>query len=98
MSLAMHDVASDFGENADGLFLHSEQVITDEFLTGLRDARDASLQPMRSEMHRAASVPVAVVERWLREGFNIYQAPARDILKRLQAEGLDSFITTRRRI
>ena len=94
----IHDVHSDFRENVDGLVLSSVQAIPDEFLTRLREDRDASLDPLKSELNRVCSVPVAVVERWLHEGFNIYSAPAKGIIARLKREGLDAFVTTKRRL
>ena len=92
------DAHSTFNEDMDGLILSSSQQIAGEHMDRLRAAKDASLDPLKSELNRVASVPTIVVERWMREGFNIYKEPARAILARLRNEGLDGFITTKRRI
>jgi hypothetical protein len=50
------------------------------------------------EFHRVASIPTVVVEKWLREGFNIWEASGPEIVKRLKAENLDAFMATEKRI
>lgn len=75
-----------------------EQEIPEEFLTSLRKERDDSLSTPAGEFHRVASIPVAVVEKWLRQGFNVYEAPIQDTMARLRLEGLDGFLTTKKRI
>ena len=47
---------------------------------------------------RVASVPVAVHEQWLREGFDMFKESARDIVKRLQDQDLQAFITTKKQV
>ena len=47
---------------------------------------------------KVASIPVAVADKWMREGFNIYHASGKEILKRLRDENLDAFITTKKSI
>ena len=53
---------------------------------------------MEGEFMRAASIPVAVHEQWLREGFDLYQATGPEIIKRLRDQNLDYFIATEKRI
>ena len=94
------DVNWGIGENVDGLFIQKGQEITDEFLQELADSRFDSKNPAR-EYHRVASIPVGVVEKWMREGFNILTdkniTPAQ-IVARLKKEGLDAFIATNKRV
>ena len=45
-------------------------------------------------MHRVASIPVAVVEKWMREGRDFNNASVKEILGWLKAENLDAFITS----
>jgi hypothetical protein len=48
-----------------------------------------------------AEVPTMLVEVWARQGFDIVNdrnIKARDIVKRLKAEGLDDFLTTNKRV
>ena len=94
----MFDIGNKFHDTVDGLALRKQQVISPEYLDGLQAARDASLEPLTGELHRVCSVPVLLVEKWLKEGFNVYQEPAKAILKKLRDEQLDGFITTKRRI
>jgi len=42
---------------------------------------------------KVASIPQAVADKWLREGFDIYKAPANEIIRRLRMEELDLFVT-----
>lgn len=70
------------------------QEISDQFLDDCAANRHASSQTNMGEFHQFASVPTAVVEQWLREGFDIYQESARAILSRLRKEDLNAFITT----
>lgn len=88
-----HDAAWDIGEHVDGLFVKKEQYIPDEFLTANRDARFESKERAR-EFHRFASVPVVVVEKWLKEGFDIYKESPKAIIKKLKQENLESFLTS----
>lgn len=74
------------------------QEITDEFLTECSDNRIASMNGSMGDWHQVASIPVVVVEKWLREGFDIYHAPLKDIMKKLHAEDLQAFLTTERRV
>ena len=76
------------------------QDIPDEFLTDLRDSRFASRNERMGNFHKVASLPVAVVEKWIAEGFNVFDknVTVPEILKRLSAESLTDFIATNRRI
>lgn len=87
------DVNWKIGEHVDGLFVRKDQEITSEFLDELAEDRLYSNAPSK-DFHKFASVPVAIVEKWMSEGFNVYQEKPRDIIKRLQREGLEKFICT----
>lgn len=89
----LHDVDWDIGVNTDGLFVKKDQYISDEFLTANRDARFESKERAR-EYHRFASIPVVVVEQWLKEGFDVYKESPKAILKRLREQNLEAFITS----
>jgi hypothetical protein len=81
------------GSNAN-LVIAEEQFIPDEFLSSLRRERMDSISTPAGEFHRVASVPTGIVDKWKREGFDIYREPAEEILKRLRQEQLDAFITS----
>lgn len=97
-SVHVHDVGWRIDENVDGLYVHKAQQITDEYLDGLKDARIASTSAPAGEYHRIASIPVALVEKWLNEGFDVYKESAKAILKRLRNEDLGAFITSNKSI
>lgn len=80
-----------------GCVIRRVQTIPDEFTRRLADERFESWRPA-GEMHRAASIPNAVVEKWLREGYDVFQEPISKSLKKLRDEGLDAFITTNKRL
>ena len=92
-------ISSEFHCDADGLSLQHTQSIPSSFLSQLAQSRNASSAPA-GEHHRVASIPVAVVEKWLREGFDISQpdVTAAEIVTRLKAENLDAFITTTKQL
>lgn len=73
------------------------QHIPQEFLDGLRDCRNAS-SAAAGETHRVASIPCALVEKWQREGFDVFREPIRAIVARLKAEGYDFFLTTNKAV
>ena len=69
------------------------QEIPLSFLEFLKDVRSAG--PSKGDANLCASVPQAVVDQWLREGFDIYREDAKAIVARLRAQGLDAFITSK---
>lgn len=80
------------------LVVKREQEIPDEFLDHIKDERFDTVNTPAGEMHRIASLPVGTVESWRNQGFDVYQESAHAIVDRLRREGLDSFITTSKRI
>lgn len=95
--IAIADIDWAIGEHVDGLFVRKDQDITPQFLNDCATARFESNTPSK-DLHHIAAIPVVVVEKWLSEGFDIYQETPRAILRRLREESLDSFITTNKRI
>jgi hypothetical protein len=94
----MLDVNSTLVSRGDGLAIHREQTISDEFLDHLDSERLAASTVRAQDNLKVASVPVSVVEIWLRQGFDIYSAKPRDIVARLRKDGLDAFVTTNKKI
>ena len=88
------DFVSDHGE----LFQKHTQHISQSFLDDLKDARNDSGSKPTGEMMRVASIPTAVVEKWMREGFNIWEAKGSEIVRKLKNEDLDMFLTTNKRV
>jgi len=91
------DVTWAIGDNPDGLLIRKDQEITSDYLSQLSDDRLAS-KGRSNDFHKIASIPVVVVEKWLREGFDIYREDAKAILKKLRDEDLTAFIATTKRV
>ena len=89
---------TEFLDDAGDFTRKHSQHITQDFLDDLKQSRDASMSTRAGEMMRVASIPTVVVEKWLREGFNIWEASGSEIVKRLKAEDLDMFLATNKRI
>jgi len=90
-----------FQEDSDEkLVVKKEQQIPQSFLDRLKESRDESANNRMGDYHRVASIPTVVVEKWMREGFNIWDknVTAKEIVARLKLENLDAFLTTTKRI
>lgn len=90
----LHDIKVDFDENTDGLVIQKSQEITQEYIDSLKEARFESKHRPAGDYHRAASIPVVIVEKWMKEGYDVFNEPVAKSLAKLKAEGLDYFITT----
>lgn len=82
--------SKDVGDN----LITSTQEIPDEWLSQLKRDKINSDHRRSGEFEKACSVPTIVVDLWLKQGFDIYREEADAIVKRLQREGLDAFITS----
>jgi hypothetical protein len=82
------------------LVVKKEQAIPQSFLDRLKESRDESANNRMGDYHRVASIPTVVVEKWMREGFNIWDknVTAKEIVARLKLESLDAFLTTTKSI
>jgi hypothetical protein len=90
-----------FQEDSDEkLVVKKEQAIPQSFLDRLKESRDESANNRMGDYHRVASITTVVVEKWMREGFNIWDknVTAKEIVARLKLENLDAFLTTTKRI
>lgn len=90
-----------FHEDTDAaLVVKKEQQIPQSFLDRLKTSRDESSNRRMGDYERLASIPTVVVEKWMREGFNIYDKniSAKDIVARLRLENLGAFLTTNKSI
>tara|TARA_B110000858_G_C17666769_1_gene409952 strand:- start:336 stop:638 length:303 start_codon:yes stop_codon:yes gene_type:complete len=100
MSDEMNDVAPRLIRDNDdqNISIIHEQNISQAFLDSTRIAREESLNHKEGDYMRVASVPVAVHEQWLREGFDMMKEPAKAILLRLKTQDLHAFITTKKQV
>lgn len=86
-----------FEDSADGVIRKHTQHIDDRWLADIKAQRNASTEQREGEFMRVASIPTVVIEKWMREGFDVISdrnITGKDIVKRLKAEGLDAFLTT----
>lgn len=70
------------------------QEIPQDFLDTLKSERLASAAVRANEYHRVASVPAACYDLWTRQGYDPWKWTAKELLLKLNQDGLDSFITT----
>lgn len=90
-----------FHDDTDASFVvKKEQSIPKSFLDRLNNERIESSSTRMGDYHRVASIPTVVVEKWMKEGFNIYDknTTAKEIVARLKNENLEAFLTTTKRI
>lgn len=76
----------------------AEQEIYDHVLDDLKDLRTRSTHRKEGEFMKVASIPVVVVDKWMREGFDVFKASAKEIVAKLSAEDLGHFMATSKRI
>ncbi len=91
-------VNTNYLQSGDDVFRKHTQNISQSFLDDLKDSRNASKDQNEGEFMKVASIPVIVVEQWMREGFNIYEATGQEIVKRLKDQNLDGFMATEKSI
>jgi hypothetical protein len=87
-----------FEQNADGLYLVHQQAITSDFLDRCKDLRSAQADFHKREMNQVASVPTHVIEIWLRQGRDAWNASPREIVQWLEKDNLHAFITSPGRV
>lgn len=87
-----------FDENSEGLVIEKYQEIPQNFIDSLREEKANSRSVREGEYMRVASIPVIVVEKWMKEGFDFQNATAKQILAKLRAENLDYFVTTEKQV
>src|SRR5215475_8445640 len=82
----------------DTLVMKHEQIIPAQFLDDCIEKRNESGKHRERELMLAAEIPVVIVEKWLREGYDVFKEPVRKSLQRLRDQGLDYCITTNKRV
>lgn len=90
-------VGIDFIDDPDHVTMKSSQHIDQSWLDGLKEMKNNSGRQREKDYMKVASIPNAVVDQWLREGFDIYKESGKAILKRLNDQDLSAFLTTEKR-
>jgi hypothetical protein len=86
------------GNTQGELIVTRSQEIPQEYLDGIKAARDASTSAPIGDMMYVGSVPGVVVEQWINEGFDFENASFAEIIAKLKYDGLDGLIGTNRRV
>ena len=89
-----------YDDSADGVYRKHTQDISQSFLDNLAEQRNASKGQREGDFMRVASIPTIIVEKWMREGFNIMSGEhsAAEIVKKLKQENLEAFLTTEKSV
>lgn len=96
--MKFYDSDYKFDENSDGLVIERYQEIPKAFLDQLQQKRDASREAREKDYMHVASIPVEIVEKWMREGFDFYNESAKAIVAKLKHENLDAFLVTKKAV
>ena len=81
----------------DELGVHYTQEIPDYFLQDIQD-RSTGANDATGDLLFVGSVPAAVADRWLREGYNVFEEPISKTLAKLKAENFGKLVATSKRI
>jgi len=84
-------------ESGGDLGVEYSQEITDEFVQDIQD-RFTTTGDKTGNFLFVGAVPAAVADRWMREGYNVFQEPIRKTLARLKAENFGKFVGTSKQI
>ena len=93
-------IDTQYGADYDGVFRKHTQDISQNLIDSLARKRHETAGQKEGEFMHVASIPTIVVEKWMREGFNVLtgEHSAAEIVKKLRAENLDAFLATEKRV
>jgi len=80
-------------DNDDSDVITSYQPLGKDFWDDLEDAKEQFHFRLNGLTH-VASIPEAVVNKWLREGFDFWNAPAKEIILKLKIDQYSTFIVS----
>lgn len=81
----------------DELGVQYSQEIPDHFIDSIHERFTGANDPTGNLLF-VGSVPAAVADRWMREGYNVFEEPVAKTLAKLRAENMGKFIATSKRI
>ena len=94
-------INNDFTEEAGSLVRQDSQVISQAFLDDMKERRDNSKRQAEKDYMHVAAIPLIVVEKWQREGFDILHdrnISLSEIVLKLKNENLDAFLATEKSV
>lgn len=68
----------------------TEQYLGDDFFDDLKEAKE-NFQFRLNGLTPVASIPEALANKWLREGFDVWSASANEIKRKLRIDGYEAF-------
>lgn len=89
--LLFHEVNENLILGEDQDIITTEQYLGKDFWDELEDAKE-NFHFRLNGLTQVAAIPEAVVNKWLREGFDFWNAPANEITRKLRLESYDKFI------
>jgi len=91
MNTDLHTPVEDIilGETSD--VITSEQHLGDDFFDDLSQAKE-DFHFRLNGLTPVASIPETLVNKWIREGYDFWNAPANDIIKKLKMEEYSDFV------
>jgi hypothetical protein len=89
--LQFHEVNENLILGEDQDIITTEQYLGQDFWDELEDAKE-NFQFRLNGLTQVASIPEALANKWLREGFDLWNAPANEIIRKLRIEHYDKFI------
>jgi len=87
-----------YDEEGDNLGVLSTQHIPQEFLDNLANARHASTHAPIGDYAHLASIPIAIVNKWHRQGKRLHEAKLPEIIRWLKEEDAEYLMATRRKL
>lgn len=69
----------------------TSQYLGPDFWADLEEAKE-NFQFRLNGLTPVASIPEALANKWLREGFDVWNAPANEIIRKLKMENYDKFV------
>lgn len=77
----------------DKLLIQNEQELPDDFFNDLKEAK-ADFKMRLDGYTPVADIPQALVDKWIREGFDFWKAPAQEIINKLRKEEYSAFVVS----
>src|SRR5262245_43883626 len=81
-----------------GLIIRETQLLPDDYISELKQRKIDTLHTPMGDFLEVCEIPTGIADKWHRQGFDVMREPIREIIKRLQQEHLDAFITTSKRV
>ena len=83
------DLIIDATDDSDAIV--SEQYLGKDFWDDLSNAKEAFRYKLDG-MTPVATIPEALANKWIREGFDFWKAPAKEIIQKLRIDGYNDFV------